>query len=83
MESKLESNSSPTFSINRVYPNYIALSKLRKKSKSFSFATLNLTFIFSSKFSLFFINLFAYPYGSINRGYLWHLFIIIPFSMEN
>jgi hypothetical protein len=76
-ESSEASMSSPTFSITRVYPNYIVFSRCLINSCSDCRVE---TTLLSISFSL--IHLFAYPCGSMRRGHRCEVYVIIPFSRE-
>ena len=71
---------SPTFSKSTHFPNWIAISKPLNRFGSDCLKTSKPVSIFFPKFL---INLFAYVYGSIIRGHLLDLNIIIPFSTDN
>jgi len=71
------SSSSPTFSSSTGWPNWIAFSSVLKKFGSDNFIILIFLLIY-----IFFIHLLAWPWGSIQRGHLRDLNIIIPFSNE-
>jgi len=75
------SNSSPMFSKSTHFPNWIANSKLLSKLPSDNLNTSSYTAV-SGLVPRFLTNLLAWVYGSIMRGHLLDLNMIIPFSIE-
>ena len=83
--SRIGSRSSPTLSNRRGRPSLMAYSNLYTKfseSDGFNMISLDPVLLLSC-ISIFLIHLFACPYGSIMRGHLRPLCIMIPFSIEN
>lgn len=46
------------------------------------FSSVNLRILTPNSLPMFLIHLLAWPYGSMYRGHLWVLLVMIAFSME-
>ena len=80
--SRAASSDSKIFSNNTHRPNRTPFSRVRKKFLSLIFIT-SISFVQKEEsFPIFLIYRFAWPWGSINNGYLRPWAIIIPFSTE-